>query len=275
MSAADLQKYLQEYFSLPFDVRKELYEGNECYFASPSNEENSLFEVKAYIQNEIRIVLEIKPQIHARAMLESISGADNEKKTNFINYLNSLKSKRVSVDLQVNGLPINNEELKNCTWNNFYCRLTRVPITDSNEPLDLFDVISEWTKQAICLFLCLLPVSDQEEQMGELEGSQYQVVCNKYERSPINRELCLAKKGYTCKICGFDFEKTYGSIGRRFIHVHHIVPVSMIGPNYQINPEEDLIPVCPNCHAMLHRKSPPFLPDEIKKNLEKERIKTE
>jgi 5-methylcytosine-specific restriction protein A len=49
----------------------------------------------------------------------------------------------------------------------------------------------------------------------------------------------------------------------------------MIGPNYQINPEKDLIPVCPNCHAMLHRKSPPFLPDEIKKNLEKERIKTE
>lgn len=273
MSSADLQKYLQEYFSLPFNVRKELHEGNECYFSSPSNEGDMLFEVKAYIQNKIRIVLEIKPQIHARAMLESISCADNEKKTNFINYLNSLKSKRVSVDLQVNGIPINDEELKNCTWNNFYCRLTRVPITDSNESLDLFDVISEWTKQAICLFLCLLPVSDQEEQMGELEGSQYQVVCNKYERSPINRELCLAKNGYTCGICGFDFEKTYGSIGRRFIHVHHIVPVSMIGPNYQINPEKDLIPVCPNCHAMLHRKNPPFSPDEIKKALENEHIK--
>ncbi len=269
MSPADLQKYLQEYFSLPFDVRKELHEGNECYFSSPSNEGDMLFEVKAYVQNEIRIVLEIKPQIHARAMLESISGADEEKKTHFINFLNSLKSKRVSVDLQVNGRPINDEKLRNCTWNNFYCRLTRVPITDSNEPFDLFDVISEWTKQAVCLFLCLLPVSDQEELVGELEGSQYQVVCNKYERSPINRELCLAKKGYACGICGFDFERMYGNIGRRFIHVHHIVPVSMIGPNYQINPEKDLIPVCPNCHAMLHRKNPPYLPDEIKKVLEK------
>lgn len=274
MSPADLQKYLQEYFSLPFDVRKELHEGNECYFSSPSNEGDMLFEVKAYVQNEIRIVLEIKPQIHARAMLESISGADEEKKTHFINFLNSLKSKRVTVDLQVNGRPINDEELRNCTWNNFYCRLTRVPITDSNEPFDLFDVISEWTKQAVCLFLCLLPVSDQEELVGELEGSQYQVVCNKYERSPINRELCLAKKGYACGICGFDFERMYGNIGRRFIHVHHIVPVSMIGPNYQINPEKDLIPVCPNCHAMLHRKNPPYLPDEIKKVLEK-RMKSE
>ena len=172
MSSANLQKYLQEYFSMPFDVRKELHDGNECYFSSPANEGDMLFEVNAYIQNEIRIVLEIRPQIHARAMLESISGADNEKKTKFINFLNSLRSKRVSVDLQINGRPINDEELKSCTWNNFYCRLTRVPITDSSEPCDLFDVISEWTKQAVCLFLCLLPVSDQDEQTGELEGSQ-------------------------------------------------------------------------------------------------------
>ena len=76
MSSADLQKYLQEHFSLPFDVKKDVYEGNECYLTSPSNEGESLFEVKAYIQNEIRIVLEIKPQKNARAILESISNAD-------------------------------------------------------------------------------------------------------------------------------------------------------------------------------------------------------
>lgn len=264
MNSAELQKYLQEYFSLPFNVRKDIYEGNECYFTSPLNEGNLLFEVKAYIQNEIRIVLEIKPQTHARAMLESISSADEGKKNNFINFLNSLKSRRVSVDLQINGRPVNDEELKNCTWNNFYCRLTRVPITDSNEPFNSFDVISEWTKQAICLFLCLLPVSEQEEQTGELEGTQYQVMCNKYERNPINRELCLAKKGYVCNICGFDFEKKYGAIGKRFIHVHHITPVSELGPDYRISPEKDLIPVCPNCHAMLHRRKPPYLPEELK-----------
>ena len=55
-------------------------------------------------------------------------------------------------------------------------------------------------------------------------------------------------------ICGFDFEKTYGEIGKGFIHVHHIVPVSEIGESYRVDYEKDLIPVCPNCHAMLHRK---------------------
>lgn len=265
MDLVKLQEYLQEYFSLPFVVRKQQFGGNECFFVSPSNEGETLFEVKTFIQNEIRIVLEIRPQKHAKAMLESISKANDEKKDNFVRYLNSLKSKRVSADLQINGRSVNEDEIRNCEWNNFYCRLTRIPLTDANESYDELEVISEWTKQAICLFLCLLPVSDQEDQLGELEGSQYQVVCNKYERSPINRELCLAKKGYVCNICGFDFEKTYGVVGKRFIHVHHITPVSELGPNYRINPEKDLIPVCPNCHAMLHRRKPPYLPEELKK----------
>ena len=70
-----------------------------------------------------------------------------------------------------------------------------------------------------------------------------------------------------CSICGFDFEKNYGELGKGFIHVHHIVPVSKIGPNYIIDPVKDLIPVCPNCHAMLHRTDPPMDPDVLLKIL--------
>ena len=72
-----------------------------------------------------------------------------------------------------------------------------------------------------------------------------------------------------CHICGFDFEKTYGAVGKRFIHVHHITPVSELGPDYRINPEKDLIPVCPNCHAMLHRRKPPYLPEELRSVINK------
>ena len=50
-----------------------------------------------------------------------------------------------------------------------------------------------------------------------------------------------------------DFENMYGELGKGFIHVHHIVPISMIGKEYKIDPIKDLVPVCPNCHAMLHR----------------------
>jgi 5-methylcytosine-specific restriction protein A len=53
-------------------------------------------------------------------------------------------------------------------------------------------------------------------------------------------------------------------LGAGFIQVHHTVPLSSIGTEYVIDPIRDLIPVCPNCHAMLHRKTPPFSIAELR-----------
>jgi 5-methylcytosine-specific restriction protein A len=85
------------------------------------------------------------------------------------------------------------------------------------------------------------------------EGIKKQVSVNKYERSSVARAKCIAAHGCICKICSFDFEKIYGALGKNFIHVHHIVPIHTIGESYKINYTVDLIPVCPNCHAMLHK----------------------
>jgi 5-methylcytosine-specific restriction protein A len=48
----------------------------------------------------------------------------------------------------------------------------------------------------------------------------------------------------------------YGDLGKGFIHVHHIVPISEIGTSYKVDPIKDLVPVCPNCHSMMHRLNP-------------------
>lgn len=50
------------------------------------------------------------------------------------------------------------------------------------------------------------------------------------------------------------FDETYGMFAKDFIHVHHIKPLSEINEEYEVDPINDLIPVCPNCHAMLHRQ---------------------
>lgn len=42
-------------------------------------------------------------------------------------------------------------------------------------------------------------------------------------------------------------------MGKGFIHVHHIVPLHTIKSDYVVNCATDLIPVCPNCHAILHK----------------------
>lgn len=86
-----------------------------------------------------------------------------------------------------------------------------------------------------------------------VEGSRQQVYLTSYERNPKARSACLDFHGYSCGVCGFNFEKTYGEIGKNFIHVHHLKPLSEIGAEYVVNPIKDMCPVCPNCHAMLHR----------------------
>ncbi len=92
------------------------------------------------------------------------------------------------------------------------------------------------------------------EDSNAYEGLKKQVFVNKYERSSIARNKCIEFHGTSCKICSLDFAKVYGEIGEGFIHVHHIIPIHKIGKEYKVNYKEDLIPVCPNCHAMLHRK---------------------
>lgn len=95
------------------------------------------------------------------------------------------------------------------------------------------------------------------------EGATKKITINAYERNPDARQECLDKHGYKCHICNFDFEEKYGERGEKFVHVHHIVPLSETKEGYEVDPLKDLIPVCPNCHAMLHRGGT-ILPEELK-----------
>lgn len=87
------------------------------------------------------------------------------------------------------------------------------------------------------------------------EGAISRAEVNRYERSRWARAECLRHYGHECQVCSLDFEERYGDLGRGFMHVHHSTPLHEIAgnPEYRLDPIEDLRPVCPNCHAMLHR----------------------
>lgn len=99
------------------------------------------------------------------------------------------------------------------------------------------------------------------------EGASKQVSVNTYERNAEARAKCIKHYGYKCAVCSFDFEKFYGSIGKNYIHVHHIVPLSEIKKEYRLNPVKDLIPVCPNCHAIIHRTQPALTIEQLRNHL--------
>lgn len=93
----------------------------------------------------------------------------------------------------------------------------------------------------------------QEEAQLRTEGKKTVYYTTKYERSAQNREEAIRIHGTKCMICGFDFEKKYGELGKGYIEVHHIKPLSDLDEEVVANPATDLICVCSNCHRMLHR----------------------
>jgi predicted HNH restriction endonuclease len=100
-----------------------------------------------------------------------------------------------------------------------------------------------------------------------MEGALHRVTANRFERNPIARRACIAHYGDSCIVCGFSFEKVFGLRGKGFIHVHHLSPLARQQGSYTVDPIRDLRPVCPNCHAMLHRDDPPTSIDDLRAEL--------
>ncbi len=116
--------------------------------------------------------------------------------------------------------------------------------------------------------------SDGPETLGEItDGETYQeksvqhVLVNRHERNSKARKKCIEHFGARCKVCDLDFERRYGEVGRGFIHVHHLRPLGRLKSSYRLDPLKDLIPVCPNCHAMLHRRNPPYDVEQLRGQL--------
>lgn len=102
-----------------------------------------------------------------------------------------------------------------------------------------------------------------------IEGATKMVAVNIYERDVVARKKCIEHFGCICIACNFNFENTYGDIGKGFIHVHHIKPLSEIKSEYEVDPIKDLVPLCPNCHAMIHKSKPILTVSKLKKLLAK------
>ncbi len=101
---------------------------------------------------------------------------------------------------------------------------------------------------------------------GNKEGRVIEHYVTKYERNPKNRAAAIKIHGCHCAVCGFDFAKVYGELGKDFIEVHHIKPLFSLTEEVTINPETDLTCLCANCHRMIHKKRGSIISIEELKN---------
>lgn len=135
------------------------------------------------------------------------------------------------------------------------------------------DALARFRSLLLCAVGLLMPLftEDMNQDLEAIaidwreEGALSRVETNRYERSRINRAICLDYYGFTCRGCGLLMNNMYGPLGEGVINVHHIEPVSEMGLSRIIDPINDLIPLCPNCHTIVHKESPPITPEELRK----------
>ena len=265
-----LKSHLEGTFSMPFNVVSFDVEGENGYRCSPQNEDNIYFDVNIRIRNRIRLVIEITPQLHGGYILHDMSLASPEKKSLFFEYQEMLKQLGAKVRFCVNGSAITVDSWPS-SWRNFSSKITLIPIPEDVSELEY---LKEWVVRSVELIFTLLTISDVENedpQSIQTEGTPHIIKAIRYERNPINRQLCLFRKGYSCAVCGMNFEDVYGELGHHYIEVHHTTPVSTMKEGYVFNVDRDLVPLCSNCHSMVHRQDPPLSVDQLKEILIKQK----
>jgi len=268
--AAELQHTLEMKFDIPFHVESGINNGDPWYKIRPFGYANESFEIQLVFINQLRFNMELLPDVYAAPLVKDMANASPDQRATFLGYAKVLLQRRAKMDFTINNVEVSigDDSRWPQQWEKIKLKITKSPIIEENEVFAPEKIIIDWGSLFCGMILSLLevvPVNNPEIIEGANEGGAYRVMTTKYERSPVNRNLCIAAKGCSCQVCGMNFQSRYGDLGIGFIHVHHVIPVSKMGPNYIVDPINELEPVCPNCHMMLHRKDPPLEIEELKR----------
>lgn len=268
---------LQSRFGIAFTVRSgETDEGSFIDVRPRDLEKNQGFLVRTSIGwSSMRSCLLLED--YSADLLRQMSNATDNQRKDFAEWARASKDDSAVVKLRINDSVMNPLDPVDWPreWTGLEIEIEKAPMMlDHSNAASVGTAVLSWSSRVLAMAISLIPLEEVKtvEETGDLglsEGTARRREVNVYERSRLNRTICISVRGTKCLACGFDFLATYGEIGRDFIHVHHVIPISKMDREYQLNPAQDLVPVCPNCHEMIHRRDPPFDVEDIKQFLSK------
>ena len=226
-----------------------------------------------------RLRVSFEPGKFARDLLSEMSATDDSGRAVFRTVIEECVRLGAKLDFQVNDSKYgpDSRNVWNTSWNrlvlSFSVREMELGRRDDESDRN---IVIRWTRRFATALVGILPLQGEEPfggkgKVGFEEGASTLVQVNRYERDPRNRAAAILLRGSSCRVCGLDLGVRYGQIAEGFIEVHHIKPVSQLGRDYIIDPMKDLVPICPNCHAVVHRRDPPLSVDELRKILDKQK----
>lgn len=268
--AENIAQFLSEKFGLALDARLGHTDEGRMIELRPGGVEPTIaFKIVA-IHGWRSFAARFIPDPFSKRLLSEMSKASLEHRILFSSFAQAIKEKGASLSLLIDGEPHSAVEADGWpqSWENIEFSMRLLGVFSGGDDAFLSSELAPVMVGFVGMTLSLLPLVEAKPEpalsVWELEGSKISQVVLRYERSPMNRAACLQFHGTACTVCGLDFGSKYGEIGFGFIHVHHKVPLALMGGEYALNPRTDLVPVCPNCHAMLHRREPPLSVEELR-----------
>lgn len=207
--------------------------------------------------------IELKLDSFSDGLITFMRKCLNERIDEIEHLIDRIKIRNSRLILEIDGKS-NFRDLTDVSWQHFSLVIAKNYQNDDESMKALNDVLFDF----MCILLLLLSVKidwiGSNEDEAREEGALKLSLTRKFERSRINRAICLRHHGFRCQGCGLLLQEIYGPLGANVIHVHHIVPVSKMGESYVLDPKMDLVPLCPNCHNIVHRIDPPVPIDSLR-----------
>jgi 5-methylcytosine-specific restriction protein A len=268
-AATTIAQRLEALFGLAFSGAVEEFEGGRFLSIRPLEPERPNGFSITVARTPARFEAMFRADSFSKGLVRQLSNAEVAMQESFCALRSGAETAGFRISLIINGEIIRPDQaFPAVEWKSFDLECDLISRERGADAEGVQRGLIETATTCMGLVLSLLPLEDlsalEKDAEGLPEGAQVTVHTNRYERSPVNRAACIAHYGFRCQVCGMDFESVYGSLGADFIEVHHLTPVSRLGEGYRINPIRDLLPVCCNCHSMLHKTDPPMLPDALR-----------
>ena len=92
-----------------------------------------------------------------------------------------------------------------------------------------------------------------EGEYGETDGQdkEFRIRNMKLRKACIEYFKQIHDGHIICECCGFDYTKAY-KIDDEYIEIHHRFPFAHTEGEHLVNAATDLVPLCANCHRMIH-----------------------
>ncbi|AKL72885.1 putative restriction endonuclease [Actinobacteria bacterium IMCC26256] len=256
---------LEKLTQFRLELVEEIIHGSSCLALRPAEVNSRTPSFSIVLSKAPRWVeASFEPDSFAGQLIRAIGSQVTKDPNVWMGIIREARGKSLEVRIRVDELLLELPEAPPEGWHSLEIEV-RKPLPRRTNDQEVIDAWTEAAGNMLCFILSAVGVSaDYQEPLGIVEGFKRVSLQTEYERSPINRWRSIQHHGCRCWVCDVKFDELYGALGNDFIEVHHLFPLSSNSEGHVVDPVTEMVPLCSNCHSMVHKESPPVHPVRLR-----------